>query len=284
MSVAPVISCVIPVFNDRLHLPRAVKSVLDQRSDAQVVLVDDGSSDGSRELTLEMARGDRRIVALPLPDNRGQAYARNIGAAAADAPYITFLDQDDEHAPGWYDHAVDLLRKDPNAAAVRGEIELMEIPPELSISRADPRWRAMMNSLLWNIVMHKSVYEVLGGCPTSPVFRTREGAEDVALVAALTRHFNVAMTDFLATRHYVKPDGATAYFLKRTRVVGTHFEFIEFTDAERRGTLDESILEFQARAAVNVGMLRGLLKPRFRGVRDWMSRGAARLLRRFSRT
>src|SRR6266571_2943285 len=48
-SMAPIISCVIPVYNDRLHLPRAIKSALDQRSDVQVVLVDDCSTDGSGE-------------------------------------------------------------------------------------------------------------------------------------------------------------------------------------------------------------------------------------------
>ncbi len=101
-------------------MPRAIKSALDQRSDVQVVLVDDGSTDGSGEFALEMAREDRRIVALSLPTNRGQGSARNIGVAAAHAPYVAFLDQDDEHAPGWYDHAVEVLQADPQFAAVRG--------------------------------------------------------------------------------------------------------------------------------------------------------------------
>ena len=95
------ISCVIPVYNGKLRLERAIKSALAQRPDVQVVLVDDCSTDGSRELSLNMARDDQRIVALSLPVNRGQGYARNIGVAASHAPYVTFLDQDDEHAPGW---------------------------------------------------------------------------------------------------------------------------------------------------------------------------------------
>src|SRR6266540_6529172 len=169
--MAPIISCVIPVYNDRLHLPRAIKSALDQRSDVQVVLVDDCSTDGSREFALEMAREDRRIVAFSLPNNRGQGFARNIGVAAAYAPYVTFLDQDDEHALGWYDHAIEVLQAHPQFAAVRGEIELMEVPAGLSVSQSDPRRLAMVNSAVWNMVMRKVVYPVLGGSPTSPTFR-----------------------------------------------------------------------------------------------------------------
>lgn len=284
MSIAPIISCVIPVYNDKQHLPRAVDSVLAQRPDVQVVLVDDCSSDGSRELTLEMARDDDRIVAFPLPSNRGQGYARNVGVVVADAPYITFLDQDDEHVPGWYNHAIELLQANPDLAAVRGDIELMELPPELSISRADPRWPAMVNSTLWNMVIRKIAYHALGGCPTSSTFRTREGVEDVPLVAALVHHFNVLGTEHPATRHYVRPNNATAYFLKRTRVVGSRFEFVELTDAERGGTLEKALLEFHTRAAANTDALRRLLKPKFRGVNHLVAQTATRILQKLTRT
>src|SRR5712691_673161 len=121
--MTPIISCVIPVYNDRLHLPRAIKSALDQRSDVQVVLVDDCSTDGSREFALEIAREDRRIVALSLPDNRRQGFARKIGLAAAHAPSLLSLDQDAEHAPGSYDDAIEVLRGNPEFAAVTGDIE-----------------------------------------------------------------------------------------------------------------------------------------------------------------
>ena len=98
--MTPDISCVIPVHNDKRRLPRAVASALGQGPAVQVVLVDDASTDGSRELAAEMARGDPRIVAFALPQNRGQGFARNLGVALTDALIVTFLDQDDEHAPG----------------------------------------------------------------------------------------------------------------------------------------------------------------------------------------
>lgn len=251
----------IPVYNDRQRLPRAVASVLGQGPAVQAVLVDDGSTDGSRELAMEMARGDPRVVAFPLSQNRGQGYARNVGVAVADALVVTFLDQDDEHVAGWYEHALGLLSAHPDLAAVKGEIELMNLPPEMSVARGDPRWAAMVYSPMWNVVVRKVVYQALGGFPTSSAYRTREGVEDVTLMEALSRNFKVAQRDQVATRHYVNPGGATAYFLQRSRVVGSRIEFSEFSQAESSGALQQANAEFQRRVAANLSALRALMPP-----------------------
>lgn len=276
MADAPAISCVIPVYNDKLRLPRAVDSVLRQGVPVQVVLVDDCSTDGSRELILRMAQDDARIVALPLPWNRGQGYARNLGVAVADAQIVTFLDQDDEHLAGWYAHALGLLHAHAELAAVKGDIELAEVPPDLSISRADPRWAAMVYSTLWNVVVRKVVYQALGGCPVAQAYRTREGVEDATLVQALTRHFKVAQRDHVATRHYVNPNGATAYFLRRSRATASGFEFLELSDAERSGALQQANLEFQRRVALNLEALRAQA-PHAAGSDHWLARVWRRL-------
>jgi len=127
-STVPIISCVIPVHNGKRDLQRAVDSVLAQSTATQVILVDDCSTDGSAELVLAMAAAEPRIEAVTLPKNRGQGYARNVGVAVAQAPYITFLDQDDEHLPGWYAHGVEVLELNPGLAAVKGDVELIDIP------------------------------------------------------------------------------------------------------------------------------------------------------------
>lgn len=259
MPEMPEITCVIPVFNDRLRLPRAVASVLGQGAAVQVVLVDDCSTDGSRELAMHMAKGDPRIVAFPLPWNRGQGYARNIGVAVADAPIVTFLDQDDEHVTGWYQHALGLLRTHPDLAAVKGELELMDLPPGVSVTRGDPRWAAMVYSPMWNVVLRKVAYQALGGFPTAVAYRTREGVEDVTLMEALSRNFKVALQEQVAARHYVNPNGATAYFLRRSRVAGSRIEFSEPTQSESSGALQQANLEFQHRVAANLSTLRALM-------------------------
>jgi glycosyltransferase involved in cell wall biosynthesis len=279
----PSISCVIPVHNDKVRLPRAVRSALQQRADVQVILVDDCSTDGSGELALDMARADERIYTLALPTNRGQGFARNVGAAAAQSAYLTFLDQDDEHAPGWYDHALAVLEGHPHFAAVRGEIELCEMPRDLTIGRRDPRWAAMVGSPIWNVVVRRTVFQAIGGCPVAPAYRTREGAEDVTVGMALRQHFNVAKTDFVATRHYVGQGGATAYFLRRTRVVDGRIEFLESTKEEESGALESANLEYQRIAASNVATLRTLLAPPPTPARHWLTEICGRLLRRIVR-
>jgi glycosyltransferase involved in cell wall biosynthesis len=284
--VEPSISCVIPVYNDKARLPRAVQSALQQRAGVQVVLVDDGSTDGSRELALDMARDDPRIYALALPANRGQGFARNVGAAATQAPYLTFLDQDDEHAPGWYDHALALLDAHPHYAAVRGDIELRDVPADLALGRDDPRWSAMVSSTIWNVVMRRSAFQAIGGCPVAPAYRTREGAEDVTVAIALRQYFSVARTPFVATRHYVGEKGATAYFLRRTRVVGGRIEFLESTEAEESGVLASANAEYQRAAAANVEALRTLLAREPAPAAPsggWISRVTGALLRRMIR-
>lgn len=258
----PAIACVIPVYNGKRDLERAVASALRQRADAQVVLVDDASTDGSRELILEMARREPRVVAIPLAQNRGQGYARNIGVAAAEARFITFLDQDDEHLPGWYDYALGALESHPQYAGVRGDLELANVPADLAIGRGDPRWPAIVNSPIWNVVMRRAVYQALGGSPSGPAFRTREGNEDWVVTETLKRHFTLANSDFVAVRHYVQPNGATAYFLRRTRVTPDgRFEFTETTKVENDGALREALAEYQRQAAENIATVRPPAQP-----------------------
>jgi glycosyltransferase involved in cell wall biosynthesis len=277
VAEVPEISCVIPVYNDRQRLPRAVESVLSQGPQVQAVLVDDCSNDGSRELTLELARQEARIIAFPLPENRGQAFARNIGVTVADADVVTFLDQDDEHVSGWYGHALGLLYAHPDLAAVKGDLELVDLPTDLSVVRGDLRWQAMAFSPMWNVVLRKPVYQALGGFPVNAAYRTREGVEDVTLMLALTRNFKVAMREHVAVRHYVNPNGATAFFLRRSRIADGRIEFSEATQGEANGALQRADQEFQARVAANLGALRASMPAPGAPRVGWLARALGRL-------
>ncbi len=90
------VSVVIPVYNRAHLLGRALASVSAQRSyrAAEVVVVDDGSTDGSGDLAKQLGA---RVVRMDA--NRGQAAARNAGVEAAAQPWIAFLDSDDEWLP-----------------------------------------------------------------------------------------------------------------------------------------------------------------------------------------
>ena len=91
----PKVSVIIPVFNAETTLERCVKSVLTQSfADFELILVDDGSRDGSLGICRQMAETDNRVRILS-QDNQGVSKARNAGMDAAEGEYITFVDADD---------------------------------------------------------------------------------------------------------------------------------------------------------------------------------------------
>lgn len=95
----PVISVIITVYNTALTLPRCVDSVLAQTfADYEIVLVDDGSTDGAGDIVDRYARQHRCVIALHQA-NAGQAEARRAGVGAATGQFVVHLDSDDTLPP-----------------------------------------------------------------------------------------------------------------------------------------------------------------------------------------
>ncbi|MBQ6206341.1 MAG: glycosyltransferase [Oscillospiraceae bacterium] len=96
----PIISVITPVYQGKALLPDCVGSVRGQRfSDWELLLIDDGSTDGTRTLCERYAAEDSRIRFLPQPENLGVSAARNRGLQEARGRYIAFLDADDRYIP-----------------------------------------------------------------------------------------------------------------------------------------------------------------------------------------
>ena len=95
------ISIITPIYNAESYLPACIESVQAQTvSDWQLLLVDDGSTDGSLSVAKMYAAKDRRMVVLQAP-HAGQSAARNKGLAKATGEYIAFLDADDALEKDW---------------------------------------------------------------------------------------------------------------------------------------------------------------------------------------
>lgn len=93
------ISVIIPVYNVLPYLQKALASVLRQNyADMQILLVDDGSTDGSGPLCDRIAEADRRVTAVH-QENRGVSAARNRGLSLAAGKYVFFMDADDYAEP-----------------------------------------------------------------------------------------------------------------------------------------------------------------------------------------
>jgi GT2 family glycosyltransferase len=90
------VSVVIPTHNRRRQLPGAIDSVLGQSwKHCHVLVVDDGSADGTAQLIADRYGSNERVCYLRQDRNRGVASARNLGLAHARAGFIAFLDSDD---------------------------------------------------------------------------------------------------------------------------------------------------------------------------------------------
>lgn len=115
--MAELISVIVPVYNVAPYLEECFASLLVQTyAPFEVVVVEDGSTDGSREMVQEFARRDERVRVVEHARNRGLAAARNTGIEAACGELFAFIDSDDYVAPDYLErlhknlvaHAVDI--------------------------------------------------------------------------------------------------------------------------------------------------------------------------------
>jgi teichuronic acid biosynthesis glycosyltransferase TuaG len=94
------VSVVMPVYNAASTLGPSIRSVLAQtHAEWELIIADDGSTDGSVDLALEYAAGDERIRLLDGGSRAGAARARNRASSAANGDFIAFLDSDDMWLP-----------------------------------------------------------------------------------------------------------------------------------------------------------------------------------------
>lgn len=88
------VSAVIPAFNEEKHIGGVLATLEQLPIISQIIVVDDGSTDGTAEVVEQQARRDRRIQLLRLPNNGGKGSAMRHGADAARNDLILFLDAD----------------------------------------------------------------------------------------------------------------------------------------------------------------------------------------------
>ena len=107
VAVTPRVSIVMPLFDDEEYVAAALDSCLAQSlHEIEVLCVDDASADGTVSIVEQYRGHDPRIRLIRLPQNKSAFQARRAGIEAAAAPYVLFLDGDDELAPDAAKHAL----------------------------------------------------------------------------------------------------------------------------------------------------------------------------------
>lgn len=132
MTRARRFSIITPTHNRAHLLPRCIDSVLAQTfSNFELVIVDDGSTDGTPEILESYARTDDRIRFIAQP-NRGANAARNHGVQIARCEYVLFFDSDDEVLPTWLEKLDTLITASESPAVACCGIEFRNAGGECS--------------------------------------------------------------------------------------------------------------------------------------------------------
>ncbi len=146
----PRISVIIPLYNKRKYIARTLDSVFNQTmQDFELIVVNDGSTDGSDGVVREYNDGRLRMVEQA---NAGPGAARNRGLAEATATHVAFLDADDEWLPTYLERVLDILKRRPECDAVMSTC-LLDTPETGVISFFE---HLGLKEGVWNVDMCRS--------------------------------------------------------------------------------------------------------------------------------
>jgi glycosyltransferase involved in cell wall biosynthesis len=114
---SPLVSVIIPAYNAERYIRETIESALAQTyKNLEVVVGDDGSTDGTRAVVEELAARDPRVKYFS-QKNAGQSAARNLAIAHARGTYVAFLDADDLFLPTKLEEQVGYLEAHPDCGA-----------------------------------------------------------------------------------------------------------------------------------------------------------------------
>ncbi len=133
--MSSLISVIVPVCNTGRYLDKCMQSILNQtHRNLEIILVDDGSTDGSSEKCDFWAQADSRVLVIHKP-NGGQASARNAALDVCRGEYIGFVDSDDWIIPEMYAELLSQVKKYGAELAVCGRYDAFEDSDEMRIGK-----------------------------------------------------------------------------------------------------------------------------------------------------
>lgn len=172
-----------------------------------VVVVDNGSSDGTPERVLEMFPA---VEVVALTANRGAA-ARNVGAHLAETPYVAFADDDSWWSPGSLDRAAQILDEHPAVAVIAGKVLVGEdhrldpVCQEMAdspLSAGGLPWPGVLGFLACGAVVRRDAFLAAGGFDELLFFR---GEEELLALDLASRDNVLVYADEVTAHHLPSP-------------------------------------------------------------------------------
>ncbi len=211
----PIITVIMPCYNAETTLRCAVESVATQSfADLELLIIDDGSKDGSVKLAKMLALDDRRIRVIT-QRNAGPAEARNRGLAEATGQFIAFLDADDRWVPHLLARHIQQFSEQPNCGVSYGQIQFFDeamrtggrvstIIPRLALADVLGEYPVCTTS---NLICRRAVFDAAGGF--DPGLTHGEDQEWVARILATTA-WQVCGVNEILVHYRTSPNGLSA--------------------------------------------------------------------------
>lgn len=175
------ISVIVPIYNIMDCLPRCVESIRNQTyQNLEIILVDDGSTDGTGALCDELGKQDSRIQVIH-KENGGSSSARNVGIRASRGAYLGFVDSDDYIAPQMYELLLQQIKTSGMQIAQAARKEIAETGEELPPICIPPEREVVYpaQEFLCELLMHRGDCSFCTKLVDRDLFRNRmfpEGA------------------------------------------------------------------------------------------------------------
>lgn len=228
------ISVIMPALNAGRFIEQALRSLLRERAavDLDIIVIDDGSNDATRDIVEAMARDFSEIRLLRNP-RKGIGAARNTGLdhVSADAEFVAFLDADDLSYPGRVERQRSLMRSDETIDALYGLLEMFTVLDQATLLPAPGhKTKIIRGPYLQSSIYRPSVFTKVGrfdesfrqGCDTDYVLRVIENGLklvlDDGLAACYRRHdANVTLNVGEVQREFMR---ASLKWAARNRLKG----------------------------------------------------------------
>ena len=208
------LTVIVPVYNVELYLDRCVQSIIQQTyKNLEIILVDDGSTDGSSEMCDQWAQKDSRIQVIH-KKNGGLSSARNAGLDISEGEFLSFIDSDDFIELDMYQTMMDALQNSGKDIACCGRIvDLWGKRKKKEYTRSEPkvysREEAMKEVLClrdidvsaWDKIYRKELFEGI---------RYPEGkiSEDAVIIFQLLEKTNGVIHVGRDFYHYIYRQGS----------------------------------------------------------------------------
>jgi glycosyltransferase involved in cell wall biosynthesis len=161
----PLISVVIPCYNDGRYLPETLERLSKQTySNFEIIIVNDGSTDAETLKILDQLASQGGGIQVLHKKNGRMSSARNHGAAAAKGEILVALDADDYFDPQFFKKGLEILTHNPNAAVVTSHLKMFGENTAVSKPRGGDQYNFLFSSECPACAMvRKSCWDAVGG-------------------------------------------------------------------------------------------------------------------------